>query len=81
MASVSIDDARYLISKVYDTKTWKQRVRTMPDDQVIAIYYSFCARGIFDRKKTSKSKREPVQVKNPEVYFQVDTAEQLSFDI
>jgi hypothetical protein len=81
MASITIDDARYIIGNVYDTKTWKQRVRTMPDNQVLAIYYSFLEKGKFNKPKIHNSAREPVQVKEPEVYFQADTAEQLSFDI
>lgn len=37
------------ISKVYNNKTWDNKVAQMPDNQVIAIYFSFLEQGRFER--------------------------------
>ncbi len=58
------------ISKVYLGNRWKTKVRQMPNDQVIAIYYSFLKN---DRFKTQKKKEN----KEPEYRQQY---QQLSFD-
>ena len=48
--SVSINDMRFIISQVYKGDKWKYRVEHMTDRQVMAIYFSFCERGEFDKK-------------------------------
>ena len=84
MSYYSVDDMRDDISKVYAGPEWKKKVKRMSDRQVMAIYYSFCENGKFDKKTTklhNEKPRESVQANEPEVYFQADIAEQLSFDI
>lgn len=39
MAWVDIDYARSVVKQMYPSDTWRRRVRNMPDDQVLAIYY------------------------------------------
>ena len=46
---MTVDDMRAAILRVYPTVKWKQRVSRMYDVQVIAIYYSFCEKGKFDK--------------------------------
>ena len=48
--SISVDDARFLISQVYRGDKWKYKVKHMTDQQVIAIYFSFCEKGKFNKK-------------------------------
>ena len=39
MAWVDIDYARSFVKQMYPSDKWRRRVRNMPDDQVLAIYY------------------------------------------
>ena len=95
MASVSVDDMRYLIARVYPSDNWKKRVRRMSDNQVCAIYFSFLEKGKFEKKPVKDrigsandrgrndglgSCAEPRDVPHTDV-FAVDTAEQLYFDL
>lgn len=48
---------RNMIASVYDSVSWKRKVRDMGDGQVLAIYYKFLAEGKFD-KKPEKKKEE-----------------------
>lgn len=49
--SVSVNDMRFIISQVYKGDKWKYKVEHMTDRQVMAIYFSFCERGEFDKKQ------------------------------
>lgn len=40
-----VETRRVMISKVYDTDTWHDKVRIMSDAQVIAIYLRFKREG------------------------------------
>lgn len=53
---MSIEQMRDAISKVHKSHWWKSKVANMPDNQVIAIYYSFLERGEF--KEEAQIKRE-----------------------
>ena len=97
MASVSVDDMRYLIARVYPSDNWKKRVRRMSDNQVCAIYFSFLKQGKFEKKKKPVSlppdgwdlmecdisEKEPCEsgVDPRTDAFAVDTAEQLYFEL
>ena len=48
--SLSVDDMRFLISQVYRGDKWKYKVKHMTNQQVIAIYLSFCEKGKFNKK-------------------------------
>ena len=53
------------ISKVYNNKTWANRVAMMPDNQVIAIYFSFLEQGRFERvdpKVVSEEKNHQITI-------------------
>lgn len=54
--SISVDDARFLISQVYRGDKWKYKVKHMTDQQVIAIYFSFCEKGKFNKKPKQPEK-------------------------
>ncbi len=62
-------EMREAIRKVYDTRSWQNKVDNMYDDQVIAIYLNFEKRGILNKvmKKERpivypKPLKEPVQL-------------------
>lgn len=40
---------RAAITKVYDNPRWRDRVSRMPSYQVMAIYYDFKKRGLFNK--------------------------------
>lgn len=48
---MSIDQMRYEIASVYPGPKWRERVRFMHDNQVIAIYKSFQQKGKFNGKR------------------------------
>ena len=47
------------IAAVYETRSWRNKVANMYDDQVIAIYHNFASRGILN--KTLRKER-PITV-------------------
>lgn len=53
MASLSIIEMRKELIKMYPGYTWKQRVLSMPENQIIAIYQ----RKIREEAKNDNSKR------------------------
>lgn len=69
-----IESMRDDISKVYDGPRWKERVRYMHDDQVIAVWNKFKESGKFEKRKTNKKIYRALKVKRPEV------CEQITFD-
>lgn len=42
---MTVGEMRRAISKAYDGKKWKDRVRKMTDEQVTAIYYKMTSSG------------------------------------
>lgn len=45
---MSVDDMRYVVSRVYGPRAlkWKEKVARMSNNQIIAVYHSFVARGL-----------------------------------
>ena len=39
------DQMREKVAEAYNGEKWKQKVRRMPDDQIVAIYYRFLKSG------------------------------------
>lgn len=46
---MTIDEMRFIIRQKYNTTTWHTRVDKMPNNQVVAVYYSF-----LDRERKAK---------------------------
>lgn len=42
---MSVEEMRRAISKAYDGKKWKDKVRAMSDGQVTAIFYKMASSG------------------------------------
>lgn len=42
---MTVKQMRDKIIKVYDNKTWRDKVYKMPNNQVIALYYTFLRQG------------------------------------
>lgn len=42
---MSVEQMRAYVIKVYDNKTWRDKVARMRDGQIIAIYNSFLEKG------------------------------------
>lgn len=78
--SISVEQMRSAIFDVYPGCSWKDRVRCMADNQVIAVYYSFCEKGKFDKKpaKYSENTNKTIKRELPRNYFEPYVAEQLS---
>lgn len=56
MASMSIEDMREVVESAYVSSNWVRKVRRMPDEQVVAIYYAMLEKA---RKNASERVREP----------------------
>ena len=67
---MTVANMRDEISNVYDTKSWKNKVDEMYDDQVIAIYYNLMRSGKLN-KVLKRAK--------PEIHNATDNAVQLDF--
>lgn len=52
---MTVDQMRNAISGLYRGLGWKDKVARMHDDQVMAIYYTSCERGAFDKPSAMKS--------------------------
>lgn len=77
MPNVTVAQARKIISSLYSSPVWKEKCKTMPDKQVLAIYFSSCERDAFskqEKKRKEKRKRERVR-------YEDDHGEQLSFEL
>lgn len=62
---------RSKISQVYPYPKWTERVKWMPDNQVMAIYYKFRDEGRFDGVTTKKQEKK-IKVEIPkEQYVQM----------
>lgn len=59
---MTIASMRKAISRVYNSPRWFNRVAKMPDNQVIAIYYSFLEQGRFNRVDPKAISKEPHQI-------------------
>ena len=81
--SAVVEEMRSDISKVYLNSSWKKKVARMPDNQVMAIYYSFLEKGKFGHvPKPNKSIHKPIEpVIRKEKPFTADQAQQLAFDL
>lgn len=86
MPSVSPDEAREIISTLYSSPMWKEKVKSMPDKQVLAIYFSSCERDAFSKrdkrrrqeKEKEKQKHKPKKEQNT---FEDDYGEQLFINL
>lgn len=45
VSKMTNDQMREKVEAAYDGDKWKQKVRRMPDDQIVAIYYRFLKSG------------------------------------
>lgn len=55
---MTTEQMRTAIGEVYSSDSWSAKVKKMPDDQVVAIYYKFLASGKFEKKSGSISQLE-----------------------
>lgn len=74
---MTVREMRREISKVYPGECWKNRVSKMPEDQVIAVYFSFLETGRFTQKKEEGK----ASVKKTVALFKPYAGEQITFDI
>jgi hypothetical protein len=81
MPSVSVDQARAIISDLYSGPTWKEKVRTMPDKQVLAIYFSSCERDAFAKQKQKRKEKQKAMREKELNPFEDDYGEQLFMEL
>lgn len=54
MASARVENLRIAVASAYPGDRWKERVKYMPDNQIIAIYNHFVRDGVFEKIRTPK---------------------------
>lgn len=57
---ISIETMRSAVRGLYDSWIWRERVKKMPDKQIMAIYYKSLENGKFKKKGTPG--RKPTQI-------------------
>ena len=72
---MSPENMRSAISNVYTGKKWKEKVRNMSDNQVMAVYFSFMEKSKLNPKKSVPKTNEQKDVQHYKPYI----GEQLSF--
>ena len=51
---MTVAQMRRAVHDVYEGKAWRDKVNSMSDIQVQAVYLSFSERGLFDKKKKAE---------------------------
>ncbi len=59
---MEIQQMREKIADVYPGPRWKWKVSVMEDDQVMAIYFSFLEKGVFEGKREIKSLKDAPRI-------------------
>ena len=49
---MTVAQMRCAIYDIYPGDSWHEKVNNMPDNQVVAVYYSLLARGVFTKRPT-----------------------------
>lgn len=62
-----VSEMRDAISNVYNGAAWRNKVATMSDSQVIAVYHSFRAKGKFDKPKPTVPDKKIKPVDNNKI--------------
>lgn len=62
---MTTNEMRAAITSVYSNPGWATKVQAMPENRVIAVYYDFLKRGLFDqpRIRPAKSKKKDILIK------------------
>lgn len=55
---MEIEKMKKELYNVYPNNTWFNKVNSMPDNQVLAIFYKFKEKGKFEKKKEKKTNEE-----------------------
>lgn len=77
---MSVQQMRAAIYDVYPGRKWKIKVQNMPDDQVVAVYYSFLEKGKFKEGSVGSAvSRGAITDNHPKVKAYI--GEQLKIDI
>ena len=58
---MTTEQMRTAIGEVYSSDSWNAKVKKMPDDQVVAIYYKFLAAGKFEKKSVNSRKDDSIE--------------------
>ena len=81
MPWVDIDYARSVVKQMYASDNWRIRVRSMSDEQVLAIYYKHEEMREAKRPRTIvSSEQKPQTCEKPKSLFAPYAGEQLSLD-
>lgn len=62
---MTTNEMRAAITSVYSNPGWATKVEAMPDYRVVAVYYDFLKRGLFDqpRIRPTKPKKKDILIK------------------
>jgi hypothetical protein len=82
---MTVSQMRAAINKVYPTPKWQNKVAHMPDHQIIAIYFDFLKRNVFEEARKARAaakRRGPAVRTNPveDTYIYAES-QQLTLDL
>lgn len=66
MKTLTTNEMRAAITSAYSSPGWAKKVQAMPENRVIAVYYDFLKRGVFDQPRIrpiSKPKKKDISIK------------------
>lgn len=77
---MKVEQMRSEIAKIYEGVKWKNKVKEMPDNQVIAVYHSFLRNNIFNM--ALKEKESKINIVIPKDHGRTQAYEQMNmFDM
>lgn len=68
---MTVQEMKVAISRVYQTESWKKKVKNMHDSQVIAIYHDFYNRKILNQVLKKEKPKAAVKDDTKEIHQQL----------
>ena len=77
---MTVQQMRSAILRVYNTKSWKNKVANMYDDQIIAIYHDFRNRGVLNQVLRNERPVITDLIETPNTYVSPECQQMTMFD-
>lgn len=78
---MTVQQMRNAILRVYNTKSWQNKVANMYDDQIIAIYHDFRNRGILNQVIRNERPKITDVMETPNTYTPPECQQMTMFDL
>ena len=78
---MTVQQMKEAILNVYQTKSWRNKVANMYDDQIIAIYYNFLERGVLNQVLRHERPAITDLIETPNTYNPPECQQMTIFDL